>query len=289
MKFMTAVLTLTLIFIFSSYSSAQFDLGEKLKKKLEKEVEKATDEAIDETVEGIKKGGKKEEKEKDAETKESVKQKKTEKNSTSENNSTNRVKMTTSGQPSFEGKVIFDVQEDNEHQVLEYYSKDNRYLMEMPDKGGSILFDKNELKMFVLVHKDKMYMETPMMPLSTGSGEGSISKTGETKYILGHKCEKFLFKQLDTKGEAWMTDELGPFMFFMESQKEMPEWQSEVLDAGYFPLEVTEYNERDKTTSVFTVRQVTPMELDEDLFVIPSSYEKLDLTNMGGFDKLIGQ
>jgi hypothetical protein len=194
----------------------------------------------------------------------------------------------TYAQDAFEGKVIFDVEEDGNKQVMDYYAKDKKFRMEMPDEGGTILFDSQALKMYVIMDEQKMYMETQMMPLSMGRA-GSVSKTGEIKNILGYDCEKFIFEQEDLEGEAWMTEELGAFMFFMESQQEMPAWQSEVLDAGYFPLQVTQYNKRENKQSVYNVIEVTPMNLSSDLFVPPSSYEKLDLMNLGGFDKLIGK
>jgi hypothetical protein len=195
----------------------------------------------------------------------------------------------TFAQEAFEGKVIFEVQEEGNNQVMDYYAKDKRFRMDMPDKGGSILFDSHALKMYVIMDEEKMYMESQMMPLSMGSGGGSVSKTGETKTILGYDCEKFVFEQEDLKGEAWMTKELGAFMFFMESQQEMPAWQSEVLDAGYFPLQVTQFNKRENKQSVYNVIEVTPMELSSDLFVPPANYQKLDLMNMGGFESLMGK
>ena len=192
-------------------------------------------------------------------------------------------------QSSFEGKVVFDLKEDGQQQTLNYFVKDKRFRMDMPEKGGSILFDSRAFKMYVIMDEQKMYMETSMMPMSTGTGGGSISKTGETKNILGYECEKFLFTQKDMKGEAWMTKELGAFMFFMESQKEMPSWQSEVLDAGYFPLHVTQHDARRNVTSVYDVKEVTPMELSDDLFEVPSSYKKIDLLNLGGLKGLLGK
>ena len=192
-------------------------------------------------------------------------------------------------QSSFEGKVVFDLKEDGQQQNLNYFVKDKRFRMDMPEKGGSILFDSRAFKMYVIMDEQKMYMETSMMPMSTGTGGGSISKTGETKNILGYECEKFLFTQKDMKGEAWMTKELGAFMFFMESQKEMPSWQSEVLDAGYFPLHVTQHDTRRNVTSVYDVKEVTPMELSDDLFEVPSSYKKIDLLNLGGLKGLLGK
>ena len=288
MKLTTILLTLFLIIGFYSYTSAQFDLGEKIKKKLDKELNKAADDAIDETADAIKEGGKNEN--------EDVKTEDTQKNESSDNEtvisslsegnaSTKTDRSKTFGHASFEGKVVFDVREDGDQQVFNYFAKDKRFRMDMPEKGGSILFDSHNFKMYVIVDEQKMYMETPMMPTSAGAG-GSISKTGETKNILGYDCEKFLFKQKDVEGEAWMTKELGAFMFFMESQQEMPEWQNEVLDAGYFPLQVTQHDLRKNVTSIFKVKDVTPMTLSSDLFEVPSSYQKFDLLNMGGLKNL---
>lgn len=196
----------------------------------------------------------------------------------------------TFAQEAFEGKVKFNVDENGKKQVMDYYAKDKKFRMEMPNKGGVILFNSNEFKMYILVEKDKIYMESTMMPMSMSSGGGSISKTGETKNILGYNCEKFLFTQKDVKGEAWMTDELGAFMFFMESQKEMPEWQKKILDAGYFPLQITQYNKRKNKQSIYNVVEVTPMELSDDLFEVPPSYKKLDLSGgLGGLKKLFGK
>jgi hypothetical protein len=191
-------------------------------------------------------------------------------------------------QDAFEGKVVFDVQDAGEIQVMDYYAKDKKFRMEMPDKGGTILFDSNKMMMYVLMDKEKMYMESQMMPLSM-SGAGKVSKTGETKTILGHECEKFVFEQEDLTGEAWMTKDLGAFIFFMESQQSMPAWQKEILDAGYFPLQVTQHSKQENKTSVYNVVEVTPMKLSDDLFVVPPSYEKIDLTGLGGLEKLIGK
>ncbi|MBS4036324.1 MAG: DUF4412 domain-containing protein [Ignavibacterium sp.] len=192
-------------------------------------------------------------------------------------------------QSSFEGRVMFEVKEDGESQVMDYYAKDKKFLMKMPDKGGSILFDSKQFKMYVIMDEQKMYMETIMMPMSTTTGGGTITKTGETKRILGYDCEKFLFTQKDMKGEAWMTKELGAFMFFMESQEEMPGWQTEVLDAGYFPIHVKQHDTRRNVTGVYEVKEVTPLKLSDDLFELPSSYKKFDMMNLGGFENLIGK
>jgi OmpA-OmpF porin, OOP family len=73
MKSLIIILTSFFIFSISSFTSAQFDFGEKIKKKIEKkaesEIDKTIDKGIDETVDAVKKGGKEEDKEKDTKSK----------------------------------------------------------------------------------------------------------------------------------------------------------------------------------------------------------------------------
>lgn len=63
MKLLTTIFTLLILLLFSSNSTAQFDLdiGKKIERKVNKEVNKATDDAIDETAETIKSAGKEDE------------------------------------------------------------------------------------------------------------------------------------------------------------------------------------------------------------------------------------
>jgi hypothetical protein len=194
----------------------------------------------------------------------------------------------TFAQPAFQGKVVFNVEAEGQKQVLDYYAKDKKFRMEVPDQGGYILFDSQTMKMYIVMDEQKMYMESSLNSSSTGSA-GSITKTGETKKILGYECEKFLFDQNGSKGESWMTKDLGAFMFFSQSQQGMADWQKEILNEGYFPLQVTEYNSNGKVGSAYSVIEVTPQELSSDMFAVPSSYQKLDMGNMGNLKNLIGK
>jgi hypothetical protein len=191
-------------------------------------------------------------------------------------------------QKAFEGKVVFNVQANGEKQVMDYYAKDNKFRMEVPNQGGYIIFDSKASKMYILMDAQKMYMETPIDASNSTESAGSIKKTGETKKILGYDCEKFLFDQDASKGESWMTKDLGSFMFFTESQQGMADWQKEILNEGYFPLEVTEYS-NGKVESSYNVTEVTPQELSSDMFTIPSSYQKLDMSNMGNMKDMMGK
>jgi len=192
-------------------------------------------------------------------------------------------------QKAFEGKVIFNVEANGEKQDMQCYAKDKKFRMEVPDQGAYIIFDSKASKMYIVMDDQKMYMESAIDQSNTDASEGSISKTGETKKILGYDCEKFLFDQDGSKGESWMTKELGAFMFVTESQQEMADWQKEILNEGYFPLQVTEYDNNGNVESTFNVTEVTPKELSSDMFSVPASYQKLDMTNMGNMKNLMGK
>jgi hypothetical protein len=189
-------------------------------------------------------------------------------------------------QTAFQGKVVFNLETDGQKQVMDYYAKDKKFRMEVPDQGGYILFDSQTMNMYIVMDEQKMYMVSSMNSSSTGSA-GSITKTGETKKILGYDCEKFMFVQDGSKGESWMTKDLGSFMFFGQSQKEIADWQKEILNEGYFPLQVTEYDDDGNVESAYNVVEVTPQELSSDMFAVPSSYQKLDMMNMGNIKDMM--
>jgi hypothetical protein len=190
-------------------------------------------------------------------------------------------------QNAFQGKVVFNVEAEGQKQVMDYYAKDKKFRMEVPDQGGYILFDSQTMKMYIVMDEQKMYMENPIDASNSNGSASSITKTGETKKILGYECEKFLFEQNGSKGESWMTKELGAFMFFSQSQQGMADWQKEILNEGYFPLQVTEYNSNGKVGSAYNVLEVTPQELSSDMFAVPSSYQKLDMGNMGNIKDMM--
>jgi hypothetical protein len=76
-------------------------------------------------------------------------------------------------------------------------------------------------------------------------------------------------------------------MFFTESQQGMADWQKEILNEGYFPLLVTEYDKSGNAVSTYNVTEVTPKELSSDMFVVPASYQKLDMGNMGNIKDMM--
>jgi hypothetical protein len=185
-------------------------------------------------------------------------------------------------QGKFEGRVQFEVESQGEKHEMTYLVKDSRFRMETPETSGAIIFDSHTNKMYIIMDEQKVYMENSMSPAADKS-TGSYTKTGETKNIIGYSCEKFLFQEDDRKGEAWMTKELGGFIFFGDlgqQQLNIPDWKSEVLEAGYFPIEVTEFDEDRNVASTFKVKKIVPEKLDANLFLPPSTYQKFEMPSM---------
>ena len=192
-------------------------------------------------------------------------------------------------QNKFEGKVNFQVtDEGGKSTMLNYFVKDKKFRMEGPENQGAFIFDATSNKMMILMDAQKMYMEIPFdlkeeMSKSKEETKGDFKATGETKDILGYKCEKFIYNDDDTKNEMWLTKELGGFMFFNDP-KQMEgsgnDWQTKLLTEGYFPMVVMELSSGGAVKSKFEVKSLEPKKLDNSMFSVPSGYQKFSMPNM---------
>ena len=192
-------------------------------------------------------------------------------------------------QNKFEGKVNFQVtDEGGKSTMLNYFVKDKKFRMEGPENQGAFIFDATSNKMMILMDAQKMYMEIPFdlkeeMSKSKEETKGDFKATGESKDILGYKCEKFIYNDDDTKNEMWLTKELGGFMFFNDP-KQMEgsgnDWQTKLLTEGYFPMVVMELSSGGAVKSKFEVKSLEPKKLDNSMFSVPSGYQKFSMPNM---------
>ena len=198
------------------------------------------------------------------------------------------------GQVRFEGKVTFKTDDDGKEQLITYLMKGNKVRIEQRQgKGpgqGAMIVDSETQMMIMLMNEQKMYMEMPMKESKYTSQVQSDSekpeyfaKTVEGKVILGQSCDKFEFKDENKKGIAWMTKDIGPFMF-MSNPKDMkssqPSWQQEIMGAGYFPMLVKEEDSSGKLKTIFEVTELQSMKLDDDLFIVPPGFNKFVMPNM---------
>ncbi len=202
-------------------------------------------------------------------------------------------------QTDFEGKVTMKMQgEDNEPHTINYYVKENKIRFEADNQGqqGTMIWDGKNNKMTVIVPQQKMYMELPMNNMLKKETEmgtennqpshkinGDFEKTDETKEINGYKTEKWTYKDNSGITEAWMTKDLGAFIFFnnpMARSSNQPTWQKEIENAGYFPMMVIHKDENGNITSKMEVTSVEKKSLDNSMFEAPSDYKKMNMPMM---------
>jgi hypothetical protein len=198
------------------------------------------------------------------------------------------------GQDRFEGKVTFKTDDNGKEQLVTYLMKGNKFRIEesegMDAGGGAMIYDSEKHIMTILMNEQKMYMEMPIndskytKQVKVDSEKPEyFAKTVEEKEILGHSCDKFEFKDKDKKGIVWMTKDLGPFMF-MSNPKDMknsqPDWQQEIMGAGYFPMLVKEEDSSGELKTIFEVTEIQSMKLDDDLFIVPPDFNKFLMPEM---------
>ena len=195
-------------------------------------------------------------------------------------------------QDMFEGKVTFKANNDGDDQFMTYLVKGTKFRIE-PDAGdgvsqGAMIYDSETKMMVLLMNEQKMYMEMPMNESQINSSVESnepdyFEKSGESIDILGYLCDKFQFTDNDKSGIAWMTKDLGPFLFMnnpQDMQSSKSQWQQEIMGAGYFPLLVKEEDSFGELTTIFEVTELLEMDLDDTEFVPPPGFSKFTMPNM---------
>ena len=194
-------------------------------------------------------------------------------------------------QSPFEGKVKFKAYDGNESESMNYFVKADKFRFDAPEGGmgqGYMIYDASTNIMTLVMVDQQMYMEMPVDAAGDMMDQDSenvyFNNTGETQEINGYLCDKFEFVDDQGPGIAWMTQELGPFMFLGDPDAtgdSQSNWQQEMMAEGYFPMLVEQENSAGELKPVFEIEEILPMSLGDDLFVIPAGFQKFDMPNMG--------
>ena len=198
--------------------------------------------------------------------------------------------LTVTPQSLFEGVVhiAIDEAEAEEQQSIEYFAKKGQYMLKGKEGENILILDK---KMVVLIHDQKMYIEIPLDGKGADLADtnipddneaevkdnSTITKTNETKDILGYSCTKWQQTDENGKTDIWLTDQLGAFMMFGDKEKAQERWKDELSSMG-FPMQIVENGK-----TVFEVKKVEKKSLDQSLFEIPAGYQKMAIP---GFDQM---
>jgi Domain of unknown function (DUF4412) len=190
-------------------------------------------------------------------------------------------------QENFEGKVTFNIFDNGETHSMDYYMKDGKICFDSNEKEGrgQFVMDPSSKQILIIMPDQKMYMEMPMPEAKINSQtekgmneNADFSNTGETKEILGYNAEKWVYKNGDDQGEAWLTKDIGSFIWFnnpMMNDESKPQWMKDLKEGGYFPLLVTENGKK-----VFEVTSIEKKSVDKSLFEPPAGFKKMDIPNM---------
>lgn len=196
---------------------------------------------------------------------------------------------------SFEGKIQFKMTHEGEAVVIDYFMKDNNIRMELGNNKEAV-FIKNKDKSIVLMPEQKMYMDLDNSIFNKIKNMAGANKeaendekdfdinkyrTGKTKTILGYDCSQWIIKDKDDgdEVEAWVTDELGNFMFMKSPMGGgfSPGWSSSVKNNGFFPILVISKDSEGNETSRFEATEISKQSLQNSLFAPPANFEEMKI------------
>ncbi len=195
-------------------------------------------------------------------------------------------------QKGFEGKLTMNIEAAGQKTEMNYLMKGDKIRIEVEDgEAAAMIMDSKTKTMLVVIPSQKMYMEFDYGKMIDGmSGNNKndeetgaqIKKTGETKKINGYNCEKWIIKDENSNIEAWVTTELGNFVFAQNPMggNDGPAWQKEFEGKGFFPMQVLEKDEKGNVNSKMDVTRIEKTSLNGDLFSVPAGYHKMEIPGM---------
>jgi hypothetical protein len=148
--------------------------------------------------------------------------------------------------------------------------------------------------MLMIMPAQRMYMEMQIPDMSgkmggkeEASGAGKpYKKTGKTKEIEGYEAHEFIFEDGPEKMVVWATEELGsmPLARGPATQGFAAAMQKVSGLSAFFPLEVTGFNKKGKTTYRMLIKDIEKKELSDSMFLPPAGFRKMTIpAGMGGF------
>lgn len=194
----------------------------------------------------------------------------------------------------FEGKVFFDMTSGRDTVPIVYSLKGERARFEMlnlPDGTGTLIFDGEKQKGFVLMPEQKMYFSLSYADAAEVSekynkaSSATFEDTGETEEILGRKCRKYRIIEKDGTTEISATEGMGKFAAQlggnpMKRDKSVPAWQKELMAKGYFPLRMVTRNKKGKETMRMQATKIEETSLADSLFTVPADFQEFSMSGL---------
>ncbi len=192
----------------------------------------------------------------------------------------------------FEGEMDFKVTEGKtgETALFTFFVKGESVRLHWKDasgRGAAMIIDNSRKKRYLLMDKDKKYMEMPVEATDSDDIQSKekkernmqFSKSGKTETILGYRCEQWIGK--DDKGdvEVWGASGFGYFPGFQNSRKKAPKsaWEKEILRRGIFPLRMTEKYATGELKSKWEAARLDKKSLPDSTFRPPKDYAAMNM------------
>ncbi len=191
----------------------------------------------------------------------------------------------------FEGNVVFKGEfydesvGENVTMNMNYFIKGNKFKAEIGTEEGNNILISDGSKTYMIIPQLKQYMDlTEFENEVEDEGDSTEedlnkAKTGETKEILGYKCEKYIFKEGEEVTEVWVTKELGSFMFTATPAEKALVSNKHFKD-GFFPLEIVIKDKNGKISGKVYATKLEKMKINDNEFTLPKEYTKMQIPNM---------
>lgn len=189
---------------------------------------------------------------------------------------------------SFEGLMQLQVQDWQSVEIMNYHAKGVKVRMESSlNTSASTYFiiDNLSKKIFVVMPARDSYMEGSLekpvqeKPFADADTE-LMTKTDESKTILGYPCEHWILKEGDITTDIWATKALGTGSFAdltlsSETQASF-RWEDELKARGLFPLRLTQQDSNGTDVYKLVILKIQRKVVNEGMFRIPEGYEKIE-------------
>lgn len=188
----------------------------------------------------------------------------------------------------FEGNIIFkgefydDSSDENITLTMNYLIKGKKFKAEIGTAEGNNILISDGVKTYMIIPQLKQYMDltefddTEEIEETATEEELNQAKTGETKEILGFKCEKYSFKDDEDVTEVWVSKELGSFMF-VATPAEKAIINNKHFKDGFFPLEINIIDKDGNVNGKVYAVKIEKKKVDDDEFVLPKDYTKMEI------------
>lgn len=188
------------------------------------------------------------------------------------------------GYVEFKGEFYGEGEEEHLKMDMKYFIKGNHFRAELPSQEGMSILISDGKTSYMLIPDIKKYLDLSGFESEVNKEDNTEeniakSKTGETKEILGHKCEKYVFKETDDISEVWITKELGTFMF-AATPMEKSIVNNNIFKDGFFPLEIVIKEANGKETGKVYATKIEKRKIEDKMFEIPSDYTRMDMPNI---------